>query len=47
MPNRSQVPRPHFRETDELEAGTGSPAEPEVVDVPQASRYELRLGADA
>ena len=34
----------YFRETDELEAGTGSPAEAEVVDVPQASRYELRLG---
>ena len=33
----------YFRETDELEAGTGSRPTAEVVDVPQASRYELRL----
>jgi uncharacterized protein len=33
----------YFRGTDELEAGTGSVAEAEVVDVPEASRYELRL----
>jgi predicted GNAT family acetyltransferase len=33
-----------FRGTDELEAATGSVAEAEVVDVPEASRYELRLG---
>ena len=33
----------YFRGTDELEAATGSVAEPEVVDVPHASRYELRL----
>jgi predicted GNAT family acetyltransferase/glutaredoxin len=32
-----------FRGTDELEAAVGSPEEAEVVDVPQASRYELRL----
>ena len=34
----------YFRGTDELEAAAGAPAEAEVVDVPQASRYELRLG---
>jgi len=34
----------YFRRTDELEAGAGSVAEAEVVDVPEASRYELRLG---
>src|SRR5207247_1119145 len=34
----------YFRGTDELEAVAGSPAEAEVVDAPQASRYELRLG---
>jgi predicted GNAT family acetyltransferase/glutaredoxin len=34
----------YFRGTDELEAGTGSVSEAEVVDVPEASRYELRLG---
>ena len=34
----------YFRGTDELEAATGSVAEAEVVDVPDASRYELRLG---
>jgi predicted GNAT family acetyltransferase/glutaredoxin len=33
----------YFRGTDELEAATGSLAEAEVVDVPDASRYELRL----
>jgi predicted GNAT family acetyltransferase/glutaredoxin len=33
----------YFRGTDELEATTGSVAETEVVDVPEASRYELRL----
>jgi uncharacterized protein len=34
----------YFRGTDELEPAAGSPAEAEVVDVPEASRYELRLG---
>ena len=34
----------YFRGTDELEAGDGAVAEAEVVDVPEASRYELRLG---
>jgi len=34
----------YFRGTDELEAGAGSVAEAEVVDAPEASRYELRLG---
>ena len=34
----------YFRGTDELEGAAGSVAEVEVVDVPQASRYELRLG---
>ncbi|MGB2876215.1 MAG: GNAT family N-acetyltransferase [Gaiellaceae bacterium] len=34
----------YFRESDELEAGTGSVEEAEVVDAPEASRYELRLG---
>jgi predicted GNAT family acetyltransferase/glutaredoxin len=34
----------YFRGTDELEAAAGSPAEAEVVDVPERSRYELRLG---
>jgi uncharacterized protein len=34
----------YFRGTDELEAVAGPVAETEVVDVPQASRYELRLG---
>ena len=33
-----------FRGTDELEAATGSPEDAEVVDVPEANRYELRLG---
>jgi uncharacterized protein len=33
----------YFRGTDELEAATGSVEETEVVDVPEASRYELRL----
>jgi uncharacterized protein len=34
----------YFRGTDELEAVAGSPADAEVVDAPEASRYELRLG---
>jgi predicted GNAT family acetyltransferase len=34
----------YFRGTDELEAGAGAVSETEVVDVPEASRYELRLG---
>jgi predicted GNAT family acetyltransferase len=34
----------YFRGTDELETGAGSLAEAEVVDVPEKSRYELRLG---
>jgi predicted GNAT family acetyltransferase/glutaredoxin len=34
----------YFRGTDELEASSGTPADAEVVDVPEASRYELRLG---
>src|SRR5437016_614628 len=34
----------YFRGTDELEGAAGSVAEVEVVDVPEASRYELRLG---
>jgi predicted GNAT family acetyltransferase len=34
----------YFRGTDELEAASGSPAEAEVVDVPESSRYELRVG---
>jgi predicted GNAT family acetyltransferase len=34
----------YFRGTDELEAATGSVADVEVVDVPEASRYELRSG---
>jgi predicted GNAT family acetyltransferase/glutaredoxin len=33
----------YFRGTDELESAVGSPADAEVVDVPEASRYELRL----
>jgi len=33
----------YFRGTDELEAGEGTAAETEVADVPEASRYELRL----
>jgi len=33
----------YFRGTGELEAATGSPADAEVVDVPEKSRYELRL----
>jgi predicted GNAT family acetyltransferase/glutaredoxin len=33
----------YFRGTDELEAATGSLAEAEVIDAPEASRYELRL----
>jgi uncharacterized protein len=33
----------YFRGTDELEEAVGSVAEGEVVDVPEASRYELRL----
>src|SRR6266540_565429 len=34
----------YFRGTDELEAGAGAVTEAEVVNVPEASRYELRLG---
>jgi uncharacterized protein len=34
----------YFRGTDELEAAAGSPNEAEVVDNPEASRFELRLG---
>jgi predicted GNAT family acetyltransferase/glutaredoxin len=34
----------YFRGTDELEAADGTPAQAEVVDVPEKSRYELRLG---
>jgi predicted GNAT family acetyltransferase/glutaredoxin len=34
----------YFRGADELEAGVGAVADAEVVDVPEASRYELRLG---
>ena len=34
----------YFRGSDELQAAAGFPAEAEVVNVPQASRYELRLG---
>jgi uncharacterized protein len=33
----------YFRGTDELEAAAGSPTDAEVVDVPEKSRYELRL----
>jgi uncharacterized protein len=33
----------YFRGTDELEAAAGTVAEAEIVDVPEASRYELRL----
>jgi uncharacterized protein len=34
----------YFRGTDELESGEGTPAEAEVLDVPEKNRYELRLG---
>lgn len=34
----------YFRGTDELESAAGSPADAEVVDAPEKSRYELRLG---
>jgi predicted GNAT family acetyltransferase/glutaredoxin len=34
----------YFRGTDELEAADGTPGDTEVVDVPEKSRYELRLG---
>jgi uncharacterized protein len=34
----------YFRGTDELEAADGSVADAEVVNVPEESRYELRLG---
>jgi predicted GNAT family acetyltransferase/glutaredoxin len=34
----------YFRGSDELEAGAGAVTETEVVDAPEASRYELRLG---
>src|SRR5262249_51831718 len=33
----------YFRGTDELESGEGTPAEADVVDVPEKNRYELRL----
>jgi predicted GNAT family acetyltransferase/glutaredoxin len=33
----------YFRGTDELESAVGSPPDAEVVDVPEKSRYELRL----
>jgi predicted GNAT family acetyltransferase/glutaredoxin len=33
-----------FRGTDELEAASGSVDQAEVIDVPEESRYELRLG---
>jgi uncharacterized protein len=33
----------YFRGTDELEAAEGTAAETQVVDAPEASRYELRL----
>jgi predicted GNAT family acetyltransferase/glutaredoxin len=35
-----------FRGTDELEGGTGSAADAEVVDVPEKNRYELRLNGN-
>ena len=34
----------YFRGTDELQTGEGTPAEAEVVDVPEKNRNELRLG---
>jgi uncharacterized protein len=34
----------YFRKTDELEATEGSPAEAEVIEVPEKNRFELRLG---
>jgi predicted GNAT family acetyltransferase len=34
----------HFRGIDDLEAAAGDAADTEVVDVPDESRYELRLG---
>jgi uncharacterized protein len=34
----------YFRGTGELEAAAGSPADAEVIDNPDASRFELRLG---
>ena len=34
----------YFRGTDELESADGAVTEAEVVDVPEESRYELRLG---
>jgi hypothetical protein len=34
----------YFRRTGNLEAATGSVEEAEVVDAPEATRYELRLG---
>jgi predicted GNAT family acetyltransferase/glutaredoxin len=34
----------YFRGADDLEAGAGAVTETEVVDAPEASRYELRLG---
>jgi uncharacterized protein len=35
-----------FRGTDDLETGTGSAADAEVVDEPEANRYELRLNGN-
>ena len=34
----------YFRGTDELQAAEGTPADAEVVHVPEKNRYELRLG---
>ena len=34
----------YFRGTDELEAADASAADPEIIDVPEANRYELRIG---
>ena len=36
----------YFRGTGELEAAAGAVTETEVIDVPEASRYELRLGGN-
>jgi uncharacterized protein len=36
----------YFRGTDQLERGAGEVADSEVVDVPEESRYELRLGGN-
>jgi predicted GNAT family acetyltransferase len=42
LANRTR-PGKYFRGTDELEPATGALGEAEVVDVPEESRYELRL----